>query len=94
MKNGMIATMYAMSKNCMACRLTERKMAELQILHKIEIIHIDQPENEHILQELKEEGLMQAPIIKTKKPITLNGTQVTQWQGFVPPAINALKENA
>lgn len=89
-----IATMYAMSKNCMACRLTERKMAELQILHKVEIIHIDQPENEHILQELKQEGLMQAPIIKTKKPITLHGKQISQWQGLVPDAIKALKENA
>lgn len=89
-----IATMYSKTRGCQSCRITERKMAELQILHKVEIIHIDQPENEHILQELKEEGLMQAPIIKTKKPITLHGKQITQWQGLVPDAIKALKENA
>lgn len=86
-------TLYTKTTGCMQCLLTKKALTKAGIIDQVKIIEIDQPENAHILENLRAEGLLQAPIIMLNFPINHGGRQITEWSGFQPTAIHALAKH-
>ena len=57
---------------------------------EIKTVLIDQPENAEVLEWLKEENLVQAPIVMLSFPVTGDdGVEVDTWSGFRPDLVKA-----
>lgn len=57
---------------------------------ELKTIMIDEPENAGLLEALKAEGLMQAPIVMLNFPVTdEDGVTFDTWSGFLPDHIKA-----
>lgn len=86
-------TLYTKRTGCMQCEMTKKALTRAGIIDRIKVIEIDQPENAALLENLKAEGLLQAPIIMLNFPIEHAGEQITEWAGFIPTAITALTQH-
>lgn len=86
-------TLYTKRTGCMQCEMTKKALTRAGIIDRVKVIEIDQPENAGLLENLKAEGLLQAPIIMLNFPITHSGEQITEWAGFMPTAITALTQH-
>lgn len=98
-------TLYVKTTGCNQCDMTKRRLVAEGIAKKlpgfpvniesalddveIKTVYIDQPENAGTLAVLKEQGLMEAPIVLVDFPVSVDGKIVDHWTGFNPDAIKA-----
>lgn len=72
---------------CVQCNQTKRELTKQGSIY--EEIMLDAPENEQLLEDLKTEGFLQAPIVKV---ITEKGVVMDKWSGFNPEKIANIKK--
>ena len=98
-------TLYAKKTGCPQCDMTKRRLVAEGIAAydgenprgvtstvpglDIKTVYIDQPENAHILADLKSQGLMEAPVVMVNFPVSVDGVILDHWSGFQPVAIKA-----
>lgn len=72
---------------CVQCNQTKKTLTQKGL--EYEEIMIDDTENETILENLKSEGFLQAPIVKV---IREDGVVLDKWSGFNPEKINNIRK--
>ena len=68
-------------ENCVQCDATIRKLGQLGIQYEVIMLE----ENPEILEQLKEEGYMQAPVVDTGEE---------KWSGYKPDKLKGLSNGS